>query len=111
MQISLALCTMEFAPKIAESPTATGESTADFAPAALPYESRLWRKKVLKIQLKNQHLLDDWKVDLSKFMECANRWSNGVVGEGSNHIPQFETDDEDPDIIVELNSKYYNCIQ
>ena len=39
-------------------------------------------------------------------MECANRWSDGMVSKGSNHIPRFESDDENPDIIVELNSKY-----
>lgn len=93
-----------------KSPPASNESTAGagFAPAALPYESRLWRKKVLKVQLKNRHLLHRWRVDLGKFVECANRWSDGVVSKGSNHIPRFEMDDEDPDIIVELNGKYCN---
>lgn len=101
------LCTMEFAPKIDSPPHASNESTAGegFAPAALPYENRLWRKKVLKVQLKNRHLLSRWRVDLDKFMECANRWSDGIVSKGSNHIPRFEMDDEDPDIVVELNGK------
>lgn len=106
MQIPRALCTMDFAPKITESMSASGDSTAGFAPAALPYKSRLWRKKVLKIQLNNRHFIHGWNITLSKFMECANRWSDGMVSTGSNHIPRFESDDENPDIIVELNSKY-----
>ena len=60
---------------------------------------------MLKVQLKNRHLLSRWRVDLGKFMECANRWSDGIVSKGSNHIPRFEMDDEDPDIVVELNGK------
>jgi hypothetical protein len=40
-------------------------------------------------------------------MECANRWSDGIVSEGSNRIPRFEIiiDNEEPDIVVELNGK------
>ena len=107
IQIPRVLCTMEFAPKINSLP-ASNKSTAGagFAPAALPYESRLWRKKVLKVQLKNEGLLHSWRVDPGKFVKCANRWSDGVVSEGSNHIPRFKMDNEDPDIIVELNSKH-----
>ena len=96
--------TVEFAPKT-KSPPATSAAETGFAPATLPYERRLWRKKVLKVQLKNQHLLSCWNVELTKLMQCANRWSNGSVSEGSNHIPRFEIDDEDSDIIVELNGK------
>ena len=61
---------------------------------------------MLKVQIRNRHLLDHWGVKLTKFMECANRWSNGAVSKGSNRIPRFEIDDEDPDIIVELNGKH-----
>ena len=98
---------MEFAPKM-KSPPASNESKAGagFALAALPYESRLWRKKVLKVQLKNRLFLSRWSVKLGTFMECANRWSDGIVSKGSNHIPRFEMDDEDPDIVVEFNGKH-----
>ena len=98
--------TVEFAPKM-KSPPATSAAETGFAPATLPYEHRLWRKKVLKVQLKNRYLLSHWNVELTKLMQCANRWSNGSVSEGSNHIPRFEID-EDPDIIVELNGKLSN---
>ena len=84
--------TVEFAPKTK-------------SPLAIPYERRLWRKKLLKVQLRNRHLLDHWGIKLTKFMECANRWSNGSVSKGSNHVPRFEIHHEDPDIIVELNGK------
>ena len=101
------LCTMKLTPKM-DSPPAASTAGPGFAPAALPYKNRLWRRKVLKIQIRNRHLLDRWGVKLNKFMECANRWSNGAVSKGSNHIPRFETDDEDPDIVVELNGKHEN---
>jgi hypothetical protein len=97
---------MEFTPKM-RSPPAASNAGAGFAPAALPYEGRLWRKKVLKVQLKNTHFLSRWRVNLGKLMECANRWSDGIVSEGSNRIPRFEIiiDNEEPDIVVELNGK------
>ena len=99
------LCTMEFTPEM-ESPPAASVAGRGFAPAALPYKNRLWRRKVLKVLIKNRHLLSRWGIKLTKFMECANRWSDGAVSKGSNHIPRFETDDEDPDIVVELNGKH-----
>ena len=107
LQVPRALCTMELTPKM-DSPPAASTAGPGFAPAALPYKNRLWRRKVLKVQIRNRHLLDRWGVKLTKFMECANRWSNGTVSKGSNHIPRFETDDEDPDIVVELNGKHAN---
>ena len=96
--------TVEFKRKM-KSPPVTSAAETDFAPGTLPYERRLWRKKVLKVQLRNRHLLDRWGIKLTKFMECANRWSNGSVSKGSNHIPRFEIHHEDPDITVELNGK------
>jgi hypothetical protein len=98
---------MEFTPTM-ESPPAASTAGAGFAPAPLPYENRLWRKTVLKVQRKNRHLLNRWGVKLTKFMECANRWSDGDVSKGSNHIPRFELDDDDPwpDIVVNLNGKF-----
>ena len=57
LQVPHALCTMEFTPKM-KSPPAASTAGPGFAPAALPYESRLWRKEVLKIQIRNRHLLD-----------------------------------------------------
>ena len=107
MQVPHVLCTMEFTPKM-KSPPAASTAGPGFAPAALPYENRLWRRKVLKVLIKNRHLLSRWGVKLTKFMECTNRWSDGAVSKGSNHIPRFETDDEDPDIVVELNGKHAN---
>ena len=98
---------MEFTPRM-KSPPAASTAGPGFAPAALPSESRLWRKEVLKIQIRNRHFLDRWDVPQTKFMECANRWSNGAVSEGSNHIPRFEKEDKGPDIIVELNGKHAN---
>lgn len=81
--------------------SALSESMGGFAPAVLPNESLPPQSKV---QLKRL-LLHGWNVNLSKFMECADRWSNGMVSRGSNHIPRFEEDDEDLDVIVELNGK------
>ena len=108
LQVPRVLCTMELTPKM-DSPPAASTADPGFAPAALPYESRVWRRKVLKVLIKNRHLLSRWRVDLGKFMECANRWSNGAVSEGSNHIPRFEMaiDNEEPDIVVELNGKLF----
>ena len=101
------LCTMEFTPKM-KSPPAALAADPGFASAALPCESGLWRKKELKVQIKNRHLLGYWKVNLGKFMECANRWSDGAVSERPNYIPRFEMiDNEDPDIVVELNGKLF----
>ena len=93
-----------------DSPPAASTAGPGFAPAALPCESRLWRKKELKVQIKNKYLLYRWRVNLGKFLECANRWCDGAVSKGPNYIPRFEmlVDELDPDIIVKLNGKHAN---
>ena len=96
-------CTMSFSPKIA-SISAPGPSEGA-APARRPYKGHLWRKEKLVVELRNGKYLLEWGFTPETFLECANRWSTGVV-EGGNFIPSFEFKaSSSPDIIIELNGE------
>ena len=76
------------------------------AGACSPIGTALWWKEKLIVQISDQDktLFPD-DMDLKKFFKCANRWSEGMIGKETNHIPKFERGDDNPDIIVSLNGK------
>lgn len=101
---------MNFNPKIA--PVTSGSEPNEGAlRACMPYKGHLWpwrTDKSLVVELRNAEYLKEWDLTRDTFLECANRWSTGLVG-GDNFIPKFEYKDHSAaDIIVELNSKNVN---
>ena len=78
------------------------------ARGCLPSTGYLWpwrNGKPLVVKLHNEEYLAEWGLTPDTFLECANRWSTGVV-KGGNFIPKFEFNDNlPPDITVEFNGE------
>ena len=101
---------MTFSPKPV-TPTSGSGASKGAAPGVMPYKGHLWRNdKPLVVELHKAEYLAEWGLTQETFLECANRWSAGVIV-GGNFIPKFEfKDSSPPDIIVELNSKNSHCL-